>query len=145
MTQVPDTLLDFARRLLVREARNGSGDDIAGAMQRGCKALETRLAPLIGLAAFEALIARAVTLAARNFSFLNDTTLGPNCSADNLRQAVQGHEQREVTDAVAAILANFFWLLVIFTGENIGMRIVQETWPDVRFKAPASFAENIEQ
>ena len=144
MTQVPTTFTDFARRLLLHEAGNGSVDEVTGSMEQGCRALQDRIAPLVGSAAFDALIVRAVKLAARKFAFLDDTPIGANCSADGLRQAVEGREQREVTDAVAAILANFLWLLVIFIGENLGLRMVHEVWPGVQVPARGSYTKEAE-
>jgi hypothetical protein len=138
MTEVPDTIADYARRLLLRETRDQN--DIVGAMERACRALQDRLAPLLGLGAFEALMARAVVLAGRKFAFLNGTTMGANCSADRLRQVALEHGQKEVMDAVAAMLANFLWLLVTFTGESIGLRIAQEIWPTVALKSPGSLS-----
>jgi len=140
MTQVPAPFIDFAGRILLHGRSNGSADEVTGAMEQGCQALHGRLAPLVGSAAFDALMGRAVYLAARNFAFLGETPIA-NCSADGLRQAVEGREQREVTDAVAAILANFIWLLVIFIGENLGLRMVHEIWPGVPIPAPGSSTE----
>ena len=144
MTQVPATFIDFAGRILLHGRSNGSIDEVTGAMEQGCQALQGRLAPLVGSAAFDALMGRAVNLAARNFAFLDDTPIGANCSADGLRQAAEGREQREVTDAVVAILANFLWLLVIFIGENLGIRMVHEIWPHVPFKAAGSSTEEVQ-
>ncbi len=148
MTPVPTSTTDFARRLLLHEAGNGrSARDLADAMARGCLALHGQLAPLVSGAGFDALFKRAVMLAAREFSFL--AAIGPlttpNCSLDGLRQAVEGREPREVADALVAILANFIWLLVIFLGENLGLRKVHEVWPDVPLKAPASSSEKAPQ
>lgn len=50
----------------------------------------------------------------------------------------EGREPREVTDALIAILSNFFWLLVILIGENLGLRKVHEIWPDVPLTAHGS-------
>ena len=144
MTQVPTAFVDFARRLLLHEPGNESVDEVTGSMEQGCRALHDRIAPLVGSAAFDALIVRAVKLASRKFAFLDDTPIGANCSADGLRQAVEGREQREVTDAVVAILANFLWLLVIFIGENLGIRMVHEIWPHVPFKAAGSSTEEVQ-
>ena len=144
MTPVPPSLADFAQRLFVHEAGAGQGtQELADAMERACQALHTRLAPLVSVAGFNALFDRAVTLAAREFSFLAAVgpMMTPTCSLDGLRQAVDGREPAEVADALVAILANFIWLLVIFIGENLGLRKVHEVWPDVPFKAPSSFSE----
>jgi len=105
--------------------------------------MHTRLAPLVSAAGFNALIGRAVKLAAREYPFLAGTKAitTPNCSFDGLRQAAEGRDPAEVADALVAILANFIWLLVIFIGENLGLRKVHEVWPDVPFTSPGSSSE----
>jgi hypothetical protein len=112
-------------------------------MERVCQALHTQLAPLVSVAGFNALIGRAATLAAREFPFLAGigAITAPNCSLDGLRQAVAGHEPAEVADALVAILAHFLWLLVIFIGENLGMRKVHEAWPAVPITPPGVSSE----
>ena len=144
MTNVPPSLTDFAQRLFVHEAGAGQHtQDLADAMERACQGLHKRLSPLVSVAGFNALFDRAVTLAAREFSFL--AAVGPlttpTCSLDGLRQAVEGREPAEVADALVAILANFLWLLVTFIGENLGLRKVREVWPDVPFNPPRSSSE----
>ena len=112
-------------------------------MERVCQALHTRLAPLVSAAGFNALLARAAKLAVREFPFLAaiDAITTPNCSFDGLRQAAEGRDPAEVADALVAILANFLWLLVIFIGENLGLRKVHEVWPDVPFTPPGFSSE----
>lgn len=144
MTQVPASLTDFARRLLLHEAGNArSGHDLADAMERGCLALHGRLAPLVSSAGFDALMGRAIRLAARDFPFLAalTTPIGVNCSFDGLRQTVEGREPKEVAEALVAVLANFIWLLVIFIGENLGLRKVREVWPEVPVTPPGFSSE----
>lgn len=133
--------MDFARRLLLHEAR--STPDHVDAMERVCLALHGRFAPLVSSAGFDALIRRAIKLAARDFAFLaavNPPTGAP-CSGDGFRQAVQGRQSTETTAAVTAILANFIWLLVIFLGETLGLRKVREVWPNVPLEAPGSSSD----
>jgi len=112
-------------------------------MERVCQALHTRLAPLVSAAGFNALVGRAVKLAARDHPFLAATSAitAPTCSFDGLRQAAEGREPADVADALVAILANFIWLLVIFIGENLGLRKVHEVWPDVPFTPPGVSSE----
>jgi hypothetical protein len=143
MTPVPPPLEDFARRLFVHEAgERQRTSDFVDAMERVCQALHTRLAPLVSVAGFNALFGRAVTLAAREFPFLAGIAItAPNCSLDGLRQALEGREPAEMADALVAILAHFLWLLVIFIGENLGMRKVHEAWPDVPSTPPGFSSE----
>jgi hypothetical protein len=122
-----------------------SARDLADAMGRACQALHGRLAPLVSSAGFDALIGRAVKLAARDFPFLAVLNAPTICSADGLRQAVEGRESREVADALVAIFANLIWLLVIFIGENLGLRKVREVWPEVPLTAPGSSSEKAPQ
>jgi len=144
MRPVPPPLTDFARRLFVHEAgEQQRTEDFVDAIERVCQALHTRLAPLVSTAGFNALVGRAVKLAAREYPFL--MAIGaitmPNCSFAGLRQAAEQHDPAEVADALVAILANFIWLLVLFIGENLGLRKVHEVWPDVPFRLPGSSSE----
>jgi hypothetical protein len=141
MIEAPDELADFARRLLLREAgERRSADDLIAAMERGSVSLHAQLAPLVSSAGFDALLGRAVRLTARDFPFLATvTTTTPRTSSlDGLRQAAELRQPEEVERALVAILANFIWLLIIFIGENLGLRKVQEVWPDVPLTWPGS-------
>jgi len=144
MPPIPPPLVDFARRLFEHEAGGRQRtQDFADAMERVCQALQTRLVPLVSIAGFNALLGRAVALAAREFPFLAGigAITAPTCSLDGLRQSVEGREPPEVADALVAILAHFLWLLVIFIGENLGLRKVHEVWPDVPFTPPGFSSE----
>ena len=142
MSQVPPLLGDFARRLFVHEAGGRQRtQDFVDAMERACRALHARLAPLLSASGVNALFRRAVSLAARDFPFLTGAITALDCSQDSLRQAAEGHDPAKVAEALVAILANFLWLLVIFVGESLGMRKVQEAWPDVPLIPPGSSLE----
>lgn len=139
MSRPPPSLEDFARRLLMHEAGGRQRtEDLAGAMERACQALYIRLTPLLSAAGVNALVGRAIALAAREFPSL--ATIGamkaPDCSLDGLRAALDEQSPSAAADAVVAILGNFLWLLVTFIGENLGLRKVHEAWPDVPFTPP---------
>jgi hypothetical protein len=147
MNNVPPRLADFARRLFEHEAEGHERtQDFVDAMERACRALHAQLAPLVSAPGVAALLARAVTLAGREFPFLvaAGELITPTCSVDGLRQAVDGHAPAEAADALVAILANFLWLLVTFIGENLGVRKVQEVWPAVPFTPPSAPSEKAE-
>ena len=118
----------------------------AGALDRACGALHGRLAPLISSAGFQTLMGRAVHLASRDFPFLATLTVTPNTPSSmlGLPHALEGRAPDDVADAATAVLAHFIWLLVIFIGENLGLRKVREVWPEVPFDGLESSA-GIEQ
>jgi hypothetical protein len=141
MTQVPASLTEFTRRLLAHEAGNRrSARDLVDAMERATLGLHGQLAPLLSSTGFDALIGRAVKLAARDFAFLAavTTTTPRSSSLDGLRRAAESRDPQEVEAALVAILATFIWLLIIFIGENLGLHKVREVWPDVPFTPPGS-------
>jgi hypothetical protein len=142
MNHPPPSLVDFARRLLVHQSGGRQRtQDLVDAMERACQALQTQLTPLLSASGVNALLGRAVTLAAREFPFLISASTTPDCRVDGLRQAVEGHEPVEVADALVAIIANFVSLLVQFIGESLGLRKVQEAWPDVPLTPPGSSSD----
>jgi len=119
---------------LRHEAENAGGvDELAAGFQRVCRVLHDRLAPLISSSGFQTLFARALRLAARDFPFLAGVTIATNgdCALSGLPVATDTRDPGEVADAFAAVLAHFIWLLVIFIGENLGLRKVREAWPEV--------------
>jgi hypothetical protein len=132
----PRRLAEFARALLRHEAEKaGTGNAPATGFQPVCRILYQRLAPLISSAGFEALFARAIKLAYRDHPVLDTVGVAVNgdCALTGLRAVIDGHEPQEAFDALAAVVANFIWLLVIFLGENLGLRKVREGWPQVPF------------
>jgi hypothetical protein len=145
-SHVPASLADFAQRLLAHEAEGRqSTQDFVDALDRICQSLNTRLTPLLSDAGVNALFARALTLAGRKYSFL--AAAGPikDCSLNGLRQAVHGRNPAEAGDALAAILANFLWLLVTFIGQDLGLRKVHDAWPDVPYTGPGVPSEEAAQ
>jgi hypothetical protein len=142
---VPASFADYAQRLLAHEAGGRqSTEDIMDALDRICQSLNTRLTPLLSDAGVNALFARALSLAGREYSFLMAAGTIKDCSLDGLRQTVHGRNPAEASDAVVAILANFLWLLVTFIGQDLGLRKVHEGWPDLPFTAPGSPSEKAE-
>lgn len=112
--------------------------DAADAMERACHALHAQLAPLLSTAGVNALLGRAIALAAREFPHLAavGAIRAPDCSLQGLREALDEHDSSGAFDALAAIFGNFLWLLVDFIGENLGLRKVREAWPEVPLTPP---------
>jgi hypothetical protein len=130
----PEPLVDFARRLLRHEA---GGIDRAGhenaAFLRSCDALNRQLSPLISSSGFQTLLARAIRLAARDFPFLArmNVRMNSECTVAGLPSGRDARQPQETAEAFAAVLAHFMWLVVIFIGEDLGLRKVREIWPAV--------------
>jgi len=130
----PERLSDFARRVLRHEAESaGHADEPVAGFERVCRALHVKLAPLISSAGYHTVLARALRLAARDFPFLTGVSISSNgdCALSGLPAAFDTRDPGEVANALAAALAHFIWLLVIFIGENLGLRKVHEAWPEV--------------
>jgi hypothetical protein len=129
----PERLSDFARRLLRHEAESvGHAGQIAAGFESACRALHDRLAPLISSSGFHTLLDRGLRLAARDSPFLASVSISTNgdCAISGLA-AIEERDPAEVADALTMVLAHFIWLLVIFIGENLGLRKVREIWPEV--------------
>ena len=129
----PERLSDFARRLLRHEAESaGHADELAVGFERACRAMHDRLAPLISSSGFHTLLARALRLAARDSPFLASVSISTSgdCALSGLG-STETRDPAEVADGLTAALAHFMWLLVIFIGENLGLRKVREIWPEV--------------
>jgi hypothetical protein len=140
----PERLSDFARRLVRYEAaRAGRPDDVTTGFERACRALHDRLAPLISSSGFHTLFARALKLAARDFPVLATVTVSPNhdCTLSGLDGAADARDPAEAADAFALALGHFMWLLVIFIGEDLGLRTVRDVWPEVPLDRVTPFSE----
>lgn len=141
MSRVPPPLDAFARRLLLHEAGGSQRTkDFTDAMERVCQLLNIRLTPLLSAAGVNALLGRAIALAARDFPFLAGigAIRAPDCSMIGLREALDDQNPGRAADALVAILGNFLWLLVDFIGESLGLRKVHEAWPDVPYTSPGA-------
>jgi hypothetical protein len=143
----PPALADFARRLVQHEAdRVGRPQDLAAGLQSTCAALHARLSPLISALGFQTLFARAITLAAREFpplATLMVTADGSDCVLSGLAHPVDARATDEEADnALVAVLAHFLALLVLFIGEDLGLRTIRDVWPHVPFdRRPSSGVE----
>src|SRR5688500_3593414 len=132
----PRRLAHFARALLRYEAEKaGTGNVPATGFQPVCRGLHARLAPLISSQGVQTLLARAIKLAARDHPILATVSVpaDDDCAPLGLPAAIDVHQPKETSEALTAVLAHFIWLLVIFLGENLGLRKVREGWPEVPF------------
>ena len=132
---VPD--MAALRQLAVRVLRDQSGPNadaasVALAARRCFEQLARVLTPLIGQVGIDALAARAVHLAQREYPWLADTRDREHAEGPlvQVSMSLEHHEPALATEAAAAVLATFTGLLVTMIGEPLTGRLMRQAWPD---------------
>ena len=125
----------FARRLVIYEA---AADKPAGAHKstvfRVCEKLRQPLSRLAGLAGFRSLLSRALALANGEAPWTKAIHVKPDGSLEGLEQAQAQLSEDEIADGEIILVAQLIGLLVTFIGEELTLRLVQESWPDGPFE-----------
>ena len=108
---------------------------LADAAELACQKLCRRLARLVTVAGYQALLARALHLARGEFPFLEGVQAGAieDPCLDGLRARLEGVDPATIRDALTAVLAGVIGLLVTFIGEDLALRLVRDVWPDAPF------------
>ena len=135
---------ELARWLLAREiAGRHEPTDLVGAADTACQKLSGRVARLVTFVAWQALLARALHLARREFPFLEGVRPGssPTLGLEGLAEHVQGVEPAQAREGLAMVLANVLGLLATFVGDEITLRLVRDAWPDARLSGAEARAE----
>jgi hypothetical protein len=126
-------LRPLAVRVLMRQAgADADAAALAAAARRAYDDLVRILAPLIGQVGIDALAARAVHLAQREYPWLAKTR-DPEQVEGPLTHVSISLEQQDpalATEAAAAVLAAFTGLLVTMIGEPLTARLMRQAWPD---------------
>jgi hypothetical protein len=135
-------LRDLAWRLLAHEVHGRrEGDAWVDAADGACQRLRDHLGRLIGPTGVLALLGRAIALERTESPFLNTVRVEANGRLSGLREAIQEEEDSRVSAGLAAVLANFLWLLVTFIGEDLTLRLASQVWPDVPLHASGPGSE----
>jgi hypothetical protein len=125
--------LDEARRLIaLYTADTGNPEAIAEAVGQICARISERLGPLIGVRGIQALLVRAVYLSQ---PWSNALAAVPTREADadvarDLLACLRAAEAKEALGAAVAVLGSFIWLLMRFIGEDLGLRLLHDAFPD---------------
>jgi hypothetical protein len=125
------------RQLAVQVLMHQAGPDaeaaaLAAAARRAYDEIAGVLAPLIGQVGIDAVAARAVHLAQREYPWLA-TTREPEHAEGPFTQISFALEQQDpalATEAVAALLATFTALLATLIGEPLTTRAIRTAWSD---------------
>ena len=133
MTHVTPKVRKLARSLLALEAAatTAVGPDMPVAF-RVCEKLRRTLCRLTGVAGFCSLLSRSLTLAAQEVSWLQALRLGKDGSLEGLAEAESELSLSEVERGERVLVAQLITLLFSFIGEALTMRLLQESWAEVR-------------
>jgi hypothetical protein len=122
---------NLARWLLAHEAGVGKPDEIkVQAAFHACEKLRHHLSKLVGVAGFQSLLSRALTLAKAEAPWLGAVEV----KADGTLAWPGGFDTQQDRDETekggVILLAQFLGLLVTFIGESLSLRLVRDVWPD---------------
>jgi hypothetical protein len=125
----PETRV-WAQRLLANEAVSGETSvPTESAAFRVYEKLRRHLCALAGVAGFQSLASRALTLAraeAPNLSAVQITVDGTLQGLDQFEPPIDSDKG----DDGVILIAHLLGLLFIFIGEALTLRLVQDVWPD---------------
>ena len=152
MTQEAPDLQALARWVIAHET-DGASDarSVATAIERAFGKLEKQLVGLVGVAGFQALIARAVHLTRPRWRWLEarrvhasaslviekaDESVGrarvdATIAIDGLADAVSREGEAQVKEGSAALLATTVDLLCSFIGAGLTFRMLRRAWPEL--------------
>ncbi len=122
-----------AKRLLVQEGAAGSADECAKAAGQVYDKLHAHLAPLVGSAGVQALLARSVKLTHDEFSFLEVAVLE---GSPKLRERLKAQDPVVAMESAATFFGTFFTLITTFIGERLTTEALRHAWPMIEETAP---------
>jgi hypothetical protein len=121
----------LTRRLIAYEAVAGkSFEPKEPAAFRVYDKLRRQLCALAGVAGFQSLVSRALTIAEREAPSLGAVQVMPDGSLTGLVKFVPPAPEAE---GEVILIAEVIGLLLTFLGEALTLRLVQDVWPDVAF------------
>ena len=133
----PPQTLDLARRLLAYEAVAGETSvPTESANLRVYEKLRRPLCALAGVAGFQSLASRALTLAKTEAPSLSAVQVTADGSIQGLGELSPQSDTDHVGEGVAILIAQLLGLLRTFIGEALTLRLVRDLWPDAAFDDP---------
>jgi hypothetical protein len=129
----------LAQRLLAYEAVAGENSVPAeSAAFRVCAKLRQPLITLAGVVGFRSLLSRALTLAKAEAPRLSAVQVAADGSLKGLDELASQTDKEHAGDGGAILIAQLIRLLLIFIGEGLTLRLVQDVWPEAAFDGPVS-------
>ena len=124
----------LAQRLLNYEAVEGKNSETTeSAAFRVCAKLREPLTTFAGVAGFRSLLSRALTLAKAEAPSLSAVQIAEDGSLQGLDELGPQKDKDISKEGGAILIAQLLGLLLIFIGEGITLRLVQDVWPESAF------------
>jgi hypothetical protein len=101
---------------------------------RVCEKLRQPLSRLAGVAGFRSLLSRALALANDEVRWMKAIHVRADGSLEGLDEAQAQLSETEIADGEIVLIAQLIGLLATFIGEELTLRLVQESWPDAAKK-----------
>ena len=132
MSRASPQMRSLAKRLMARET---SGTKAAGPKNTvvfpASEKLRPHLATLMGNGGFRALLARALTLASAEASWLRAVQVNADGTLEGLETPHARLKPAEFREGRVVLLAQLLGLLVAFIGPGLTSRLVGEIWPQL--------------
>ena len=130
MEQAAPATRDLARLLLMGEEKQGEhAADRAHVALRVFEKLRSHLSRLVGVAGFQALLARALALAKNEVDWLAAVQVQADATLEGFGEAAQSQSAEAIVEGSATLLAQLLGLLITFIGEALTLRLVKDVWP----------------
>jgi len=91
--------------------------------------IRTYLTKIVGVAGFQALLTRALALAAAEVSWLKTVSVQADANLEGFEDAAHSLSAEAVAAGGTALLEQLLGLLNTFIGEALTLRLVQDIWP----------------
>jgi hypothetical protein len=125
----------LAQRLLTYEAVAGKNSETTdSASLRVFAKLRQPLITLAGVAGFRSLLSRALTLARTEAPSLSAVQVAADGSLQGMDELEPQIDKDQAREAGAILIAQLIGLLLIFIGEGLTLRMVQDVWPEAAFE-----------
>jgi hypothetical protein len=133
--EIPPETLALARRLHAYETVAGETSTPAGAATlRVYEKLRGHLSAFAGTAAFQSLASRALTLARVEAPGLSAAQVTADGRLQGLGEPDLKTDKHQAEAGGIIFIARFLELLLIFIGEALTVRLLQNAWPDADFE-----------
>jgi hypothetical protein len=131
MNEVTTAVQDLARRLVVQETSQQK-DHEAGSLPALCAVEKLRgpLSRLVGTAAFQSLLTRALSLASAYTPWLVPLRIEPDSSVVWSGSVPSGETSEKSSEGGAALLAELIGLLIAFVGQGFTLLVLRNVWPN---------------
>jgi len=132
MTALPE-MRNLAQRLLTHESDGGATSQPAGSTTlRVYGKLRQSLGELAGVVGFQALAARALTLAKSEDPSLGSVRVAADGNLEGVSsvESVNNADMNRAHEGGVILISRLLGLLLIFLGEGLTMNLIRDVWPN---------------